>query len=410
MLRAGLALAVLIGLAVPATAAPPSPDPKSLAVPPEELSKARELVRKLGSEVFVEREDAERDLAAMGRAARPALLDGVSVDPDPEIRARCRTLLPKATAAEMKVRLETFLADTEGKYEHDLPGWNKLRAVVRGDWTMLGWTFTARPGADKAARELFVEFLNAPGGRKLLTALGAGATDLGSVVAAMKQELYNMRLSRAGNVPRNPTVMEVAVVMFADSQTKFQGGPRNTVFSSVMSTSGVIQAAQGTDDKSAGLRAVLGAWIDSRTDPYEMYSAMNLAVNAGHNDVAGRVAVRLLSSAAAPAVYRGYAFNTLARIKSKEHLPAVEKLLGDETVATTISTNINGKLVQTKITVGDMALSAAVLMTGQKLEDYGIEDRLKGSPTSISYTRYILPEEKRKDAAEKWKAWREKNP
>lgn len=174
MLRAGLALAVLIGLAVPATAAPPSPDPKSLAVPPEELSKARELVRKLGSEVFVEREDAERDLAAMGRAARPALLDGVSVDPDPEIRARCRTLLPKATAAEMKVRLETFLADTEGKYEHDLPGWNKLRTVVRGDWTMLGWTFTARPGADKAARELFVEFLNAPGGRKLLTALGAG--------------------------------------------------------------------------------------------------------------------------------------------------------------------------------------------------------------------------------------------
>src|SRR5262245_4685498 len=71
-LRAVAILAVLVGFASPAVAAVPdkaNPDPKSLAVPAEELSKARELVQKLGSEAFADREAAERDLAAMGRLA-----------------------------------------------------------------------------------------------------------------------------------------------------------------------------------------------------------------------------------------------------------------------------------------------------------------------------------------------------
>ncbi|MCI0700811.1 MAG: hypothetical protein L0241_06995, partial [Planctomycetia bacterium] len=129
MLRYCIASAVVLGIVATTLAAPPSPDPKSLTIPQEELSKARELVQQLGSEKYSEREEAQRELAAMGRLARPALLDGVSGDPDPEIRLRCQTLLPKANADDLKARLETFLADTEGKYEHDLPGWNKLRAV-----------------------------------------------------------------------------------------------------------------------------------------------------------------------------------------------------------------------------------------------------------------------------------------
>ncbi|HEY1186023.1 MAG TPA: hypothetical protein VGE74_00140, partial [Gemmata sp.] len=102
MLRAVLTFVLALGFtgpALPALAAdPPSPDPKSLAVPADDLLKARELVRKLGSEAFHEREDAESDLAAMGRLARLALMEGANTDPDPEIRARCNGMLPRATA------------------------------------------------------------------------------------------------------------------------------------------------------------------------------------------------------------------------------------------------------------------------------------------------------------------------
>jgi hypothetical protein len=347
----------------------------------------------------------------MGRAAREALLDGANASPDPEVRARSRGLLTRAINLEMKARLDTFLADTEGKYEHDLPGWNRLRATVRGDFSMFGWTWAGKGTvSDKAARELFVEFLNAPNGRKLLAALGSGASDLGPAVASLKQELYYARIGR-GTAPRTVTAMEVAVVLFVDSQVKGTVGARNTLFSSVLTTSGVIQATAGTDNKAQALKAILMAWIDTRTDAYEMYSAMNLASNAGSHDVAARVAVRLLGNAGATPLYRGYAFNTLARTQSKEHLPAVEKLIGDETVVTNRTTNVGGKIVRTTITLGDMALAAAVTMTGQKVEDYHIEDHFKGSgTTSITYTRYSIPEDKRKDAAAKWKEWREKNP
>src|SRR5262245_61895325 len=100
MFRIVLAFAAFVGLLVPASAAPPrpkvDPNPKSLEIPDEELSKARELVQKLGSETYADREEAERELAQMGRLARPALLNGVNTEPNPEIRARCNTLLPKA--------------------------------------------------------------------------------------------------------------------------------------------------------------------------------------------------------------------------------------------------------------------------------------------------------------------------
>ncbi len=415
MLRVGFVLAVCVGFAVPAMAAtPPSPDPKSLTIPPEELSKARELVQKLGSETYTDRENAERDLAAMGRAARNALLDGANADPDPEIRSRSQSLLKRAIALETKARLDTFLADTDGKYEHDLPGWNRLRATVRGDFSMFGWTWTGRSSTatEKAARELFVEFLKAPGGRQLLSALGSGTTDLGPTIAQLKQDLYYARLNRAGAPARTVTMMEVAVILFADSQVPFKGGARNTLFTNVLTTSGVVQATNGTDGKAQAMKAILLAWIDTRTDAYEMYSAMNLATNAGSHDVAVRVALRLLGTAGATPVYRGYAFNTLVRAKSKEHLPAVEKLIGDETVVTTIGAGVvNGKQVLTTITLGDMALAAAALMTDQKVEDYHVVDRLKGSSTAtITYTRFSIPEDKRKDAAAKWKEWREKNP
>jgi hypothetical protein len=407
MLRACSAFVALVGLVSAASAA--NPDPKSLVVPQEELSKARELVQKLGSDTYSDRETAERALSEMGRSARAALLDGVNLDADPEVRARAARLLPKANALEMKARLDTFLADTAGKYDHDLPGWHKLRAMVRGEWKIMGWTLRARTeeATDKAARELFIEFFQAPGGRTLMTAVDGPRDDLANLVATRKQELYNMRFPRTGGAGRAATVGEVAAVMFADALSGGKGASRTNVFTTVLSTSGFTQASQGTDGRAIAMRAILGAWIDTRSDPYEMYTAMNMATNSQNDAAAGRLAARLLGTAGAPAIYRGYAFTALIRINSKEHLPAIEKLIGDETMVTRMA--INGKLQS--ITVGDMALAAAALLTGQKLETYHVEDRLKGSSsTALAYNRYSVPEDKRKEAAAKWKEWREKNP
>ena len=87
-----------------------SPDPKSLEIPAEELSRARELVQQLGSEQYAEREEAEQELAKMGRLARPALLEAANTDANQEIRSRASGLLPRATSLDFKARLDVFLA------------------------------------------------------------------------------------------------------------------------------------------------------------------------------------------------------------------------------------------------------------------------------------------------------------
>ncbi|MBN9121912.1 MAG: hypothetical protein J0I06_22685 [Planctomycetes bacterium] len=417
MFRAFVAFAVLFGLLAPVTAAPPrtkaDPDPKSLRVPAEELSKARELVQKLGSEAFHERETAERDLAAMGRFARLALLDGVNLDPDPEVRARCRLLLPRANAEELSARLDAFLADTEGKFDHDLPGWHKLRAVVRGEWEILGHTFAARPTADRAARELFIEFIKTPGGKKLLTALGGPPGELGQLVAARKTELYQMKYPRgSGGTPRNPTVTEVAVVVFAESQVHSRSVPRSSPLTTVLTTSGIQGALQGGDERAAALRAVMNAWFDSRVDAPDLYSALALANNLKNDEAAGRLAGRILNTAGIQGYYKGQALMTLVRLKDADHLAAIEKSFTDSTALTTTVKIVNGMQVRQTIEVRDAALAAALVLTGQNPEDYGFDAFPKGGPpgANFSYAWAKIHEDKRKEAFEKWGAWRERNP
>lgn len=410
MVRFVLAAALVAPLAGTAPGAPPSnPDPKSLEVPPEQLSKARELVQKLASDAFRERERAQEALAEMGRLARPALLDAARTDPDPEIRQRCQFLLPRATAAEMKARLDAFLADADGKYEHDLPGWNRLRAAVRGEFTLFGWTWAARPSEDKVARKLFTDFLTAPGGRDLLAALDRDRAAAGQAVASRKTELYQMRFPRDGTPGRNPSVLEVAVVVFAESQVPAKNVPRTTALTSVMTTSGFSAAVQNDDDRGRALKAVMTAWFDSRTEGVDMYSALTLATNMNNTPAAGRLAGRLLTVPGVTGFYRGQAMSTIVRLKMTDQLPAVEKAFNDQTVISTSIRVVNGVQVRQTIEVRDAALATALLLTGQDPSDYGFETLTKNPPT-FTYSQARITEGKRDDAFKKWKEWRAKNP
>ena len=63
---------------------------------------------------------------------------------------RCSSLLPRAASLDIKARLDVFLADAEGEYEHDLPGWNQFRATVRNEWESSGYPLWADRSLSKA--------------------------------------------------------------------------------------------------------------------------------------------------------------------------------------------------------------------------------------------------------------------
>jgi hypothetical protein len=423
-----LTVACLLAATLVGQARADSPDPKSLAIPPEELSRARELVQQLGSEQYSEREKAELDLAKMGRLARPALLEGANTDPNQEVRSRCAVLLPKATALEIKARIDVFLADTEGRYEHDLPGWHQFRSTIRNEWTLFGHEIWSDRSLDKAARAAFAELIVSPVNRHIMMAAAGPKEELGSIASARRQELYSQkfprpvviggRLVQPSIVRRDPTVEDIATLLFVETLVPSRLAPRTASITNLITASGFGGAANTTGDQGKVYRALAAAWIDSRTDPVEMYQVMSVAGNMGLAENGCRLGIRLLTMPGALGTYRGLAATNLARLGKKEHIPLVEKALADTTVAYTIRENVVGRPINERqvheVQVRDMALAVSVILSGQKLEDYGFVDnfRTTGAVAGAGYTysRYYIPEAERDKMHKKWRDWRTKNP
>ena len=105
----------------------PNPDAKVDA----DKRRASELIPKLGHDFYRVREEASRELTALGSAAKEALQSGLK-HPDMEIRDRCRKLLPKAIEHHLNEQIEHFLAKPDGPLPADLPALKHgLRSSVR---------------------------------------------------------------------------------------------------------------------------------------------------------------------------------------------------------------------------------------------------------------------------------------
>src|SRR5262249_39512299 len=61
---------------------------------------------------------------------------------DPEVRLRARRLLGEIQSADLEARLKAFVEDTQGRQQHDIPGWDRFRKTI---------------GENEAARKLFAD-------------------------------------------------------------------------------------------------------------------------------------------------------------------------------------------------------------------------------------------------------------
>lgn len=392
-------LAITLTALLAGAAADASPDPKDLAIPPAEQAKARDLVGKLASENFDEREDAQDDLGKMGRLALPALLDGLANHPSPEVRFRCQTLLPQAASLDLKARLDTFLADTGGKFEHDMPGWNEFRKLTGGGPT---------------ARAVFVDLLADQGNRDLVLGVGGQPSELGKAVAARKQEMYYWRFPRPVNgrprVAKTATAADVLALMFAESQAEAKYVPRTVSSTVVYAANDFTAAAADAGEKGKVYRAVVRGWVESREDALSLNLAISTATNLNMTAEAARAAGRLVTLKGATAFYRAQAAMTVARLGAKDQLPALEKAFADESVLRTFRVAPAGNQEVIQVQLRDIALVAALLLTGQDPGDYGFTATNKAEGMRLSYSNWRVAEEKRKAAFEKWAAWRAKHP
>src|SRR5207248_1358454 len=155
-------------------------------------------------------------------------------------------------------------------------------------WTLLGHLVWSDHSLDKAARGVFAELISATDNRSIMLAASGSQADLGQIVAARRQELYNQKYPRAvvvggvvsqPNVRRDPTAADLATLLFAESLVPAKFVPRTTAMSTLLSASTFNNAMRETDETGKVYRAIAVAWLESRLDPIELYQAMTVANN-----------------------------------------------------------------------------------------------------------------------------------
>jgi hypothetical protein len=389
-----------------------SPDPKDLAIPPEELAKARELIRRLGSEIYREREEAQVELAKMGRMARPVLLEAASTDPDAEVRFRCSRLLPKAGADDLKARLETFLADADGKYDHNLPGLKQFRKVV---------------GSDKQSRDLFVEIIKSPYNVELLQMLEKSTAEAGRAIADRRASMWSVlqRQNFAGRVQVQPVqqipLADIACLIFAETVVPAKEIPRNNMWNYVTGVTFIQQASSinaissGNATHSEAYKRIVSKWMDSRDDVMELNQ---LAVPVGLTLRGFKESLpllrRIVTTEGVAGYAKGQALMYLVQQRGKEEQDFLRKLLTNDTLVTPVWFGVNAPNqapVQHQCLLRDVALAMLITQSGQKMTDYGFlfPQNVVQNAQNIGYGNYAFPtEEARNSAMVKYAFWRMK--
>lgn len=396
-------------LAVSGMAAAADPDPRSLAVSAADAARAADLVRQLGSPVFRDREDAGRELRGLGRKALPALRAGLDSD-DAEIRDRCKPLIEPAEVADFNARLETFLADTDGKFDHDLRGWNEFQK----------WT-----GND--GRGLFADVMKSPANRELVSGVAYNKAELARRLDARRRNLYAsvfpseparpLPAPFAVPVPPAtsttakryaPTLSDTVAFLFADTivgdAEHPASRPAGRLSGSMLLNRPSVRTAFETDTNAAAARKIVAAWADSRTTPGEMLEATGSLEMLKMKQATG-VAVRLVQDPTSTALYKVTALETIGRVGTAEQLPFVRGLFADNAITCHRGDGDN-------LRVCDTALAMALRLTGQSRSDYGFRTlQIPGKPDDVGYANQGFPTDAARTAGfAKFAAWEAKNP
>jgi hypothetical protein len=403
-----------------------SPDPKDLSIPPEELSKARALVQKLGSEIYREREEAQIELTKMGRLARQAIVEGANSDADPEIRQRCARLLPKAASDDLKARIDTFLADTEGKFDHDLPGLKTFRKHI---------------GTTEKARALYVEILKSPYNLDMFAATDKGNTEGGRAISdrrtAMWNDLQQRPFPNGGKpfVPKQPSLPDIAALLFAETLITSDNIPKSGVWTWVNGAQFLQQSAAQQALNNAGtahadiFKGIVGQWLVTRTDPQELST---LAYQLGNTYLkqfkeSSLLMRRIILTDGVQGYYKGQALNSLLQNRVKEELPFLRAImknqvrLGDypgvlpdkKDPDAVISMNNdmliqqvwfgrnNGQAEMHSCLLKDVALAFLLTHGGEKIQDYGFEvpNGVVLNQNQLGFGQYAFTSENKRAAA-----------
>jgi hypothetical protein len=372
--------------------------------------KAEQLVRTLGDRSYKAREKAAHELLQMGKSAFVALQMGLQ-DNDPEVRNRCRLLWPRAFDLDLHARVDDFLADTDGKKNHDLPGWERYRKLV-GDST--------------AARELFAKMVRAEG-RMMEQAEHHPEDFAPEKLAARCQLMQQLVNNPRADLRINAGEGEYAQVLFLSSNPKIPSTQQSCQLVGNVLYQPMLQRAITSGEHADILKKLVIAFFERHVEesPNVIYQMNSVAMQVNMKellDPALKVAVnpKVLVNA------RATALTLVGRLGTKEHIARLEPIVADNTLVGNFVLNIRvvpaanppggvpggvvNNQVRSVIQLGDVALAMVIHLNGQKPGDFGY-DNVKANPNYLNSYAYLgfSDDAARAEARRKWKEWLDKN-
>ncbi|HEY7315898.1 MAG TPA: hypothetical protein VH643_41595 [Gemmataceae bacterium] len=354
------------------------------------------LVRRLGSTDFKVRELASRELFRIGLPAKQPLLEGAN-DPDPEVRRRCRDLLPRILEADRQAKLAAFLADTDGKLKHDLPGWERYRKIA---------------GEDDAARRFFADIQK--GDVAFLRDAEKDPDHAGERCGALcqlliqRQQAFQFRNGRVESTQIPLTEIAPMLLVAADAHVRIPVQQR------YLFTNLLYQPAVQENLRKSGIspfKKIVLAWMEhevyDETTSGSLFHVINqLGLKEGLD-----MALKAVRSKKLKGPGLAGALVTIGKFGDKEHVELMESFLDDKTAIGGFNFGrANGGNVGGNTQVRDAALAMLVRLTKQSAKDYGFAiteiqpalDHLMDYANCLGFSS----EERRTKAFEKWKTWK----
>jgi hypothetical protein len=349
-----------------------------------ESERAIELVRQLADRSFDIREEATKQLLQIGRPAKPALLDGLNAT-DLEVQTRCERILATVLEDDFKARLDAFVADRDGKQQHELPGLKRWQKLI---------------GDDAGARELYADMARAHG--RLLEEADLSPQKAGDKLAGECQNLFQRVYVPNAAARKQISLADVLAMLFisADPNVPVSDVARqqtaNLLYQPAFST------AVRNGPRADQVRKVFGAWVTEAKGPAAQ-QAMNMALQ--YNLKEGLDIARKLLDQKEYA--GGMAVVAVGKLGTREDVSLLEPLLSNNAVL--LNVNFNNKPGTTE--VRDVALGMMVHLSGQSIRDYGFEF-FRGNNNEQAYfapVYFAFADQAKRDAAlKKWSDWKAK--
>jgi hypothetical protein len=367
-------------------------------------------VAQLGDAVFRVREGATVQLRKLGRAAKPVVVVTIKTTKDPEIRSRCETLFAQLEKDDLQARLHLLLADTKNHYQHDLPGWKQLAAIT---------------GSTTHAKQLYANLCQTPQNWELLKGITQSNEQLATLVTQRRNQLFfiALRVNRNFN-SSHFTGADIAGLLLCEIQLGTVQSGRDATNS--LETVLFRIREELTGESGEPLRKLTLHWMDSRTEPVEILSAIRIAGQLKLNDAPiARYGEKLLTPKSDP-VLRTNALTLTAQYGGKEVVNLLTKHFKDEskqTIVRIVDANplpagapndfIVNKPVQEKVELQtrDVALAMCLLVNGLNPYDFGFASRYPPSLKLTDMMKYntgqylLLTPEKRQAAFGQYKEW-----